>query len=99
MLVIPFTYHPDSYLIVTTTANEERVIIYGPIPPHSRLFTGRKDHLGKLRDYFCQRNCPSPRRQFLLYGIGGGGKTQIALKFVEECSHLSVLVHYYSAGY
>ena len=97
--VIPFNYHPDSYLIVTTTANKERGIIYGPIPPHSRLFTGRKDYLGKLRDYFGLRNHPWPRRAFLLHGMGGGGKTQIALRFVEECSHLSVPVHNYSAGY
>jgi hypothetical protein len=25
------------------------------------------------------------QRRFVLYGIGGGGKTQIALKFVKEC--------------
>ena len=69
------------------------------MPPSSRLFTGREDGLGKLRQYFGQRDRPSPRRQFLLYGIRGGGETQIALKFVEECSHLSVSVRNYSAAY
>ena len=78
--------------------NKERVI-YGPMPPSSRLFTGREDVLGKLRHYFGQRNRPSPKRQFLLCGMGGGGKTQIALKFVEECSHLSVPVRNYSDAY
>ena len=68
------------------------------MPPSSRLFTGREDDLEKLRQCFGQRDRPSPRRQFLLYGIGGGGKTQIALKFVEECSHLSVSVRNYSVA-
>ena len=69
------------------------------MPPSSRLFTGREDDLGKLRQYFDQRDGPSPRRQLLLYGIGGGGKTQIALKFVEECSHLSVSIRNYTVAY
>ena len=86
-------------LYIATTVNKERGVAYGLMPPSSRLFTGREDDLGKLRQYFDQRDGPSPRRQFLLYGIGGGGKTQIALKFVEECSHLSVSVRDYSVAY
>ena len=69
------------------------------MPPSSRLFTGREDELEKLRQYFGQRDRPSPRREFLLCGMGGGGKTQIALKFVEECWHLSVPVCNYSTAY
>ena len=69
------------------------------MPPSSRLFTGREDVLEKLQQYFGQRDRLSPRRQFLLCGMGGGGKTQIALKFVEECWHLSVPVHNYSDTY
>jgi signal recognition particle GTPase len=26
----------------------------------------------------------TPRREYLLYGLGGAGKTQIALKFAKE---------------
>jgi Cdc6-like AAA superfamily ATPase len=26
----------------------------------------------------------APRREYLLYGLGGAGKTQIALKFAQE---------------
>ena len=79
--------------------NKERGVVYGLMPPSSCLFTGREDDLGKLRQYFGQRDHPSPRRQFLLYGIGGGGKTQIALKFVEECLHLSVSARNYLVAY
>ena len=60
---------------------------------------GCEDNLGKLRQYFGQRDRSSPRRQFLLYGISGGGETQIAIMFVEEYSHLSAPVRNYSAAY
>ena len=54
-------------------------------PNSSALFTGREDILERLRDHFALRDegerC---RKSFLLYGMGGIGKTQICLKFVEE---------------
>ena len=54
-------------------------------PNPSMLFTGRQDYLDKLEAYFSPRG-PGyhSRREFLLYGIGGAGKTQLALKFAEE---------------
>jgi len=57
----------------------------GRRPNSSALFTGRKDILEKLKDHFAatdQKN--KSRKSFLLYGMGGTGKTQICLKFVEE---------------
>ena len=50
-------------------------------PPSVRTFTGRNDILAQMRECFFtdSRN----QRMFLLYGLGGAGKTQIALKFVE----------------
>ena len=54
-------------------------------PNSSALFTGREDILERLRNHFVPQNegdrC---RKSFLLYGMGGIGKTQICLKFVEE---------------
>ncbi|KAK4170202.1 hypothetical protein QBC43DRAFT_196930 [Cladorrhinum sp. PSN259] len=51
----------------------------------SRFFTGREDILNKLDKYFSARNTGGkPRREFLLYGLGGVGKTQIALKAAEQ---------------
>ena len=53
-----------------------------PPRPLSPRFTGQELYLDKLRNYFGQPS--SLRRRFLLYGKGGVGKTQLALKFAEE---------------
>ena len=54
-------------------------------PNSSALFTGRKDVLEKLKDYFSPAGQGNKHRKlFLLFGMGGIGKTQICLKFVEE---------------
>ena len=57
-------------------------------PPPTNVFTGRADILSQLDEYFC----PSPtsfdseeQRVFVLYGLGGAGKSQIAFKFVKQC--------------
>jgi DNA replication protein DnaC len=60
-----------------------------PMTPSSAIFTGRRDYLAKLRAYFStEPNEPLRRKSFLLYGMGGIGKTQICLKFTEENSDL-----------
>jgi hypothetical protein len=64
-------------------------IEYKPRTFSSANFTGRRDYLTKLRDYFSVKPDEPPHRQsFLLYGMGGIGKTQICLKFIEENSDL-----------
>ena len=64
-------------------------IEYKPRAPSSTNFTGRRDYLTKLRDYFSVKpDGPLRRKSFLLYGMGGIGKTQICLKFTEENSDL-----------
>jgi hypothetical protein len=64
-------------------------IEYKPRGPPSTNFTGRRDYLAKLRDYFSLKPYePLLRKSFLLYGKGGIGKTQICLKFTEENSDL-----------
>ncbi|KAF8134740.1 hypothetical protein K438DRAFT_2126528 [Mycena galopus ATCC 62051] len=54
-------------------------------PPPSRVFHGRKPILNQMRSYFMQT---AEKRQhiFLLHGLGGAGKTQIGLKFVQDVS-------------
>ncbi|GKT54974.1 hypothetical protein ColTof4_08167 [Colletotrichum tofieldiae] len=47
----------------------------------SPQFTGRTDILEKMDHYFCERTQSSPRRYLRISGMGGVGKTQIALKF------------------
>ncbi|TFK37056.1 hypothetical protein BDQ12DRAFT_608621, partial [Crucibulum laeve] len=57
-------------------------------PCSSALFTGQQAYLDRLKNYFSIRNGQgvAPRRSFLIHGLGGMGKTQIALKFAEEIS-------------
>ncbi|KAL2161433.1 hypothetical protein VTH06DRAFT_7994 [Thermothelomyces fergusii] len=50
----------------------------------SSFFIGREDILERLDSFFAPRNTGgSPRREFLLHGVGGVGKSEIALKFSE----------------
>ena len=50
----------------------------------SSFFTGRQDILQKLDAFFAPRDTGgSPRREFLLHGMGGVGKTEIAFKVSE----------------
>ncbi|KAJ7252003.1 hypothetical protein C8J57DRAFT_1723023 [Mycena rebaudengoi] len=51
-------------------------------PPPSRMFHGRRDILDKLHAYFSQDI--GRRHISLLHGLGGAGKTQICLKFLDE---------------
>ena len=58
-----------------------------PIPPPSILFTGRGDVLSKMEDYFNPSTASVHSKQqhiYVLYGMGGAGKTQIALKFMQQ---------------
>ncbi|KAJ7251633.1 hypothetical protein C8J57DRAFT_1352189 [Mycena rebaudengoi] len=56
-------------------------------PPPSRIFHGRQVILDKMHEYFNQKL--AKQHIFLLYGLGGAGKSQIALKFIEQSSCFS----------
>ena len=58
------------------------------MPNPSNRFTGRTEVIAKLKKHFSTNlnDTVQKRRSFLLYGMGGIGKTQICLKFVEEMS-------------
>ncbi|KAJ6592916.1 hypothetical protein B0H19DRAFT_1224672, partial [Mycena capillaripes] len=60
---------PDAQVVHSTT----------DCHPPSRMFHGRQLILGEIHRYFTQRS--GEQHVFLLYGLGGAGKTQIALKF------------------
>jgi hypothetical protein len=53
-------------------------------PPPSRIFQGRQTIRDEMNDFFNQEI----RKQhiYVLYGLGGAGKTQIALKFISDSS-------------
>ena len=82
---IPRVYlHVVDVLYTDASHDRKPNVPYQPLPCHNELFTGREEYLEKLRRYFTPRNASWPRRCFLLWGMGGIGKTQISLKFVEE---------------
>ncbi|KAJ7486470.1 hypothetical protein FB451DRAFT_770862, partial [Mycena latifolia] len=51
-----------------------------PLP--SRIFHGRQTILAKMHQYFAEDL--GKQHIYVLYGLGGSGKTQIALKFIDE---------------
>ncbi|KAJ7272241.1 P-loop containing nucleoside triphosphate hydrolase protein [Mycena rebaudengoi] len=51
-------------------------------PPPSPMFHGRRNILDKMHAYFSQDI--GRRHVCLLHGLGGAGKTQICLKFLDE---------------
>ena len=53
------------------------------------MSTGRGPYLKRLKDYFSSSD--KKRKSFLLHGMPGIGKTQICLKFIENCATLWVL--------
>ncbi|KAH8829912.1 hypothetical protein DL96DRAFT_1782923 [Flagelloscypha sp. PMI_526] len=56
-----------------------------PCPPPSQHFTGRLADLQKLEEhFFSDRTDRKSCRIAVLYGIGGGGKTQIGLEFIHQ---------------
>ena len=54
------------------------------LPTPSKVFTGRETILKGMSTFFATENDGRGRKEYLLYGMGGAGKTQIALKFVDE---------------
>ncbi|KAF8598774.1 FabD lysophospholipase-like protein [Ceratobasidium sp. AG-I] len=54
----------------------------GRCPLPSRAFTGREDILNQMNSYFLGSES-FERRLFVLHGLGGAGKTQLALKFIH----------------
>ncbi|KAJ6517581.1 hypothetical protein DFH09DRAFT_1287762 [Mycena vulgaris] len=57
-------------------------------PPPTRIFHGRQTILNTMNQYFTQSG--GVQKIFLLHGLGGAGKTQISLKFIQEsASHFT----------
>ena len=60
-----------------------------PLTPNpSNRFTGRTEVIAKLKSHFFTNtnDAVKKRKFFLLHGMGGIGKTQICLKFLEDMS-------------
>ncbi|KAJ7713117.1 P-loop containing nucleoside triphosphate hydrolase protein [Mycena metata] len=59
-------------------------------PPPSRIFQGRQAVLDKMHLFF--NTDSGEQHMYVLYGLGGAGKTQIALKFIEQSSFSDVFL-------
>ncbi|KAJ7751736.1 hypothetical protein B0H14DRAFT_3166747 [Mycena olivaceomarginata] len=55
-------------------------------PPPSRIFQGRHNILNKMQDFFTDG--AGGQHIYVLYRLGGAGKTQIALKFIKELASI-----------
>ena len=53
-------------------------------PPPSRIFQGRRDILDRMHQCFSSEK--DSQKIYVLHGLGGAGKTQIALQFIKESS-------------
>lgn len=56
-----------------------------PSPP-TEMFAGREEYLQEMKHYFISSRTTMEsrtQRRFVLFGIGGMGKTQIVLKFMQ----------------
>jgi hypothetical protein len=54
----------------------------------SGIFTGRDDIIRKLREGCLPSETEdrlAKQKRFVLYGLGGSGKTQVCLKFAQDC--------------
>jgi hypothetical protein len=67
--------------------NKAPLPLLSSVKHSSTLFTGCDEHLQKLKDYFGS-SMGDERKSFLVHGLGGIGKTQMCLKFIEENADL-----------
>ncbi|KAF7364238.1 Nephrocystin-3 [Mycena sanguinolenta] len=86
-LIAPHLEHAE----VTSEASQQRKIRAAQsgnhCPPPSRIFQGRKDILQQMHVFFTSDT--GTQKVYLLHGLGGAGKTQIALKFIKDSSYFS----------
>ena len=68
-----------------TTTNKVYKLV-APAPP-TNLFTGREEELLRISenfDFSIFTTASEKQRRFVLFGLGGMGKTQLALKFLHD---------------
>ena len=72
------------YLQFTNIIDKPPEPVYKLMPATSPKFVGYENYLQILSDYFGLPSKKSSRRTFVLFGVGGVGKTQICLKFIDD---------------
>ncbi|KAJ7651884.1 P-loop containing nucleoside triphosphate hydrolase protein [Mycena rosella] len=87
MAVIDINFHLHKAPSIGISSNLPPIQVTQSItkcPPPSRIFHGRKIILDQMHQFFEQDL--GKQHIFLLHGLGGAGKTQTALKFIQKSS-------------
>ena len=68
--------------VVSSSANK----FFDPPQTVSSMFTGRKEQLKQLETCFfgAQLDQQGVQKRFVIYGMGGSGKTQFCCKFAQD---------------
>jgi Holliday junction resolvasome RuvABC ATP-dependent DNA helicase subunit len=87
-VILVLIYGQNNFNILSANTAGVRIPVTQK-PNSSTIFTGRQDVLDKLEKIFIHQVTGRlmSRNSCLLWGMGGIGKTQICLKFMEEMSH------------
>ncbi|KAJ6459242.1 P-loop containing nucleoside triphosphate hydrolase protein [Mycena sanguinolenta] len=81
------TFHIEAEHLIMNMGQSPDVVqpsshVMNHCPPASRIFHGQRTILEAMHYFFAQ---DTPKQKiYVLYGLGGAGKTQIALRFIEE---------------
>lgn len=78
----------NRYRFIEVPEREREVAyLHKTIPSSSQRFIGRLAYREKMDKYFNSYEIqPRRRKMFLLYGIGGIGKSEISIKYAEDHS-------------
>ena len=83
IVFLRFATAPQNYIEDPTMQSKPRPqLTLRQCPSPSRAFTGREDVLRQMELYFSDGK--RTQHIFVLYGLGGGGKSQTAYKFVDQ---------------
>jgi hypothetical protein len=70
-----------SHVEPVSLPKQARTVLHPPRP--TPIFTGRQDILAQLEACLLAGGCSEEQRRYILHGLGGCGKTQIALTFID----------------
>lgn len=66
-----------------TSHSKEKKFLLKACPAPTQSFTGRRKILEQMVAYFHPENTVVGQKRFVLHGLGGIGKTQIAYRYIQ----------------